>query len=154
MDGVRNRKRQFYDDQGRYHVSRKIHALPAGAGCEQHRILHLLKPCNLFLGISPYLHHRKRDLVTQELLHTSHQGIRCEQYQRMPVSGTHQIADLSGKLLSLLPASLFHGLQVLRDIEQTVLFVAEWGFCHALPDTSFFFQPSHLSGPCKTVPGF
>ena len=67
MDGVRNRKWQFYDDERRYHVPRKVHTFPAGAGCEQHCILHLLKPCNLFLGVSPYLHHRERDLLGQSI---------------------------------------------------------------------------------------
>lgn len=53
MDGVRNRKWQFYDDERRYHVPRKVHTFPAGAGCEQHPILHSLKTEDFFLRMPP-----------------------------------------------------------------------------------------------------
>ena len=70
---VRHRKREPDDDQRGHHVPWKIHALPAGTGCEQHRIAHLFKPHDLFLGVTPYLHHGEWNASPQKLVDTPHQ---------------------------------------------------------------------------------
>ena len=43
-DRIRNRKRQSYNDERRYHIAGKVHTFPTtGTRCKQHRILRLLE---------------------------------------------------------------------------------------------------------------
>ena len=55
-DRIRNRKRQAYNDERRYHIAGKVHTFPTGTRCEQHRILRLLELMDNILRMPPYHH--------------------------------------------------------------------------------------------------
>ena len=140
---VRHSKRQPYDNQRRYHVSRKIHTLPAGTGCKQNRIFQFFKPHDLFLCVPPHLHHRIGQASTQKLVDAPHQSIRREQYQRMPMGRTGKLFDPLCDPDSFLPAPMPDLFTILWQIKQAVPLILKWGFCHIFlyPNLPFFLPP-------------
>ena len=92
-DRVGYRKRQLGDDQQRHHVTGKVDALPAGACRKQNAVAGLLELLDDFAAVAPCLIGRVLPLTVRQRADFRHLAVRCEQHQRMTVTGTNQPND-------------------------------------------------------------